>query len=357
MAKPATTIEFTLRGRILAWLAALAAGASWLADDANARIAAAMLAAPLLVDFVAKQRRLHQTVLSLPPRRTAAGSRYTEHVLLSHLGRSTLRECLLTEPRTMRTEPPALLPTVPRGAPTTFSLRQCSLTRCHQLERVFLLESSWPLGLFRARAVCRVTADLVTEPARVPLSAEVVQAASEVEVAPQDRSPLPGPEFHSLREHRLDDEARGVHALRSAATGTLVRRVTHGRVPRTVGVVLDLRRPPGRALHQGVRRFEWSLGACASLVAHLRGRGAELRVLVIATEAANFHVRGPAQELELLTLLAEAGPSPHRSVPGEQFEELRRLAHCYWIPAGAYLASPEFAAMPGSVTLVGGDFE
>jgi hypothetical protein len=44
-------------------------------------------------------------------------------------------------------------------------------------------------------------------------------------------------------------------------------------------------------------------------------------------------------------------------VPAAQFDALRHLKHCYWIPAGSYLAAPEFAAMPGEVTLVGGDFE
>lgn len=340
MAKPATTVEFTLRGRILAWLAALAAGASWLADDANARIAAVMLAAPLLVDFVAKQRRLHQTVLSLPPRRTAAGSRYTEHVLLSHLGRSTLRECLLTEPRTMRTEPPALLPTVPRGAPTTFSLRQCSLIRCHQLERVFLLESVAAAGpVPRPRRLPRHRRSRHRTGPRAAVGGG--RAGGE-----RGRGGAAGPV--AAAGARVPQPARTPPRRRSARrTRAAFGRHRHPGAPRHPRPRAAHRRRRARpaptagcALHQGVRRFEWSLGACASLVNHLRGRGAELRVLVIATEAANFHVRGPAQELELLTLLAEAGPSPHRSVPGEQFEELRRLTHCYWIPAGAYLIPP-----------------
>jgi len=39
------------------------------------------------------------------------------------------------------------------------------------------------------------------------------------------------------------------------------------------------------------------------------------------------------------------------------FDELRRLEHCFWIPAGAYTASAEIAALPRTVTIVGGDFE
>lgn len=357
MAKPASTLELTLRGRILAWLAALAAGAAWLGDDPNARVAAALLGAPLVLDFLCKQRRLHETEVRVAPRRCVAGAPFAESVVVVHHGRVPLRECLLLEPRTMRTEPPVLLPALPGEVPVRVELRQRSLQRSHVLERAFVLMSQWPLGLLRTRAVVRVASDMITEPARVPLRADLVRAVASSEHVPLDRSQLPGPEFHSLREHLPDEDARAVHALRSASLGTLVRRVTQGRLPQRVGIVLDLRRPPRRALNQGLRRFEWSLGACAALLQLLRRQGASARVLVLAEEAADLLVRGPAQEVELLTLLAEASPSPHRAVAAESFDALRGLEHCYWIPAGAYLAAPEFAAMPGEVTMVGGDFE
>ena len=357
MAVSTTSIELTVRGRVVAWLAALAAGASWLGDDANARLAAAMLCTPLVVDFAAKQRRLHRTELRVAARRTAAGVPYTETLTVLHHGVRPLRECLLLEPRTMRTEPPLLLPALRAGAPARVEVRQRSVQRSHVLERVFLLSSQWPLGMFCTRSVVAVAADLVTEPARVELRADVLQAVADVEAAPRDRSKLDGPEFHSLREHAAGEDARAVHALRSAALGTLVRRVTHGRMPRTVGVVLDLRRPPGRRLTHGVRRFEWSLGACASLLEGLRARGAEARVLVLAAEPADVLVQGPARLVELLTLLAEASPSPHRTLPDELFTAVRQLERCFWIPAGGYLAAPEFAAMSARPTLVGGEPE
>ncbi|HEX6810342.1 MAG TPA: DUF58 domain-containing protein [Planctomycetota bacterium] len=356
MATSSSTVELTLRGRVVAWLATLAAGASWLGDDANARLAAAMLAAPLLVDFVGKQRRLHHAEVRLGPRRTSAGAPFSERLALVHRGRGRLRDCLFTEPRTMRSEPPVLLPTMAPGVPTTVGYRARSLQRSHVLERVFVLVSAWPLGLFRTRAVLSVTADLITEPARVPLQAEVVQGIAELEQAPRDRTSLPGPDFHSLREHLPDEDARSVHALRSASVGMLVRRVTQGRIPRTVGIVLDLRRPPGRS-NTSARRFEWSLGACASLVAYLRARAAQVQVLVLDQAHTRFLVKGPAQETDLMTLLAEASPAPHHTLPGELFDEFRRLEHCFWIPAGAFLSSPELAAMSAHATVVGGEFE
>lgn len=357
MATSSTTLELTLRGRVLAGLGSAAGFAAWLGDDPNARLAAALLLAPLLVDFLWKPRRLHRCEVRVAPRRTAAGAPFTERLTLVHQGRSPARECLLLEPRTMRIDPPGLVPVLQPGVPCQVTLRGRSLQRSHVLERVFVLLSAWPLGLFRARAVIAVAADLVTEPARVPLSPHLVHAIAEREAAPRDRTTLPGPEFHSLREHHPGEDARGVHALRSASIGTLVRRVTLGRMPRTVGVVIDLRRPPGRSISQGSRRFEWSLGATASLLAFLRTRGAEVLVLVIDAEPTQLLVQSPAAEADLLTLLAEASPTPHRALVPEQLDQLRRLEQCYWVPAGAYLAEREYEALPGTVTLIAGEFE
>ena len=84
MASTHSTIELTMRGKVLAWLAGLAGAAAWLGEDPNARIAAALLAAPLLVDFVAKQRRMHETEVRIGPRRTIAGAPFTENVMLTH---------------------------------------------------------------------------------------------------------------------------------------------------------------------------------------------------------------------------------------------------------------------------------
>jgi uncharacterized protein (DUF58 family) len=357
MAAANASTELTLRGRVVAWLGALAAGAAWLGDDANARLAAALLTAPLVVDFAAKPRRLQRTAIRVLPRRTAAGATFTEHVELEHAGRWPLRECLITEPRTMRTEQSALLPTLLPGAPVDVEVRQRSLQRSHVHERVFLLSCLWPLGLFRTRAVVPVTAELVTEPARVPLPADVVRATASTEAAPRERSHLEGPEFHSLREHQPEEDARTVHALRSAALGTLVRRVLHGRMPRRVGIVLDLRRPPRATTSHGMRRFEWSLGACASLVRSLLAHGAELRVLVLGSPTPELEIHGPAQEVNLLTLLAGASPAPHQALAPGVLAAVQDLDHCYWIPAGSWFGANEAAGLPRVVTVVGGDVE
>lgn len=357
MAATTSSIELTMRGRVLAWLTALGASAAWLGEDPNARVAAALLAAPLLVDFVLKQRRLHETEIHLQARRTIASAPFTEQVTLTHRGRRPAHECLLVEPRTMRTEPPQLVPTLIPGQPQCVTYRGRSHFRSHVIERVFALTSSWPLGLFQTRSIIALTAELITEPARVRLPAEVLSAVAEREAAPRDRSALPGPEFHSLREHQPDEDSRGVHALRSASLGMLVRRVTRGRMPRTVGIVLDLRRPPNRPLDGGRRRFEWSLGACATLLTALRSRGAEVDVAVLDADPTRILAQSKARELELLTLLAEASPTTHRPLPPHLLDALRQYEHCYWIPAGSYQATTDHKELPAAIRVVGGDPE
>lgn len=347
-----TTLELTLRGRVLAWLAALAIGAAWLGADPNARLAAAMLATPLVVDLVAKHRRLHRTELRVGARRTIAGVAYTESVTVVNHGRRPLRECRIVEARTMRSEALALLPTLPPGTPVRVEVQQRSSHRGLLHQRVLQLVSHWPLGMFRTRASIAVAADLVTEPARVALRIDTPRAVADTEAAPRERTQLPGTEFHSLREHLPDEDARNVHALRSAALATLVRRVVHGRMPRTVGLVLDLRREPGRTSGASPRNFEWSLGAAATLLERLRANGVQVHTIVLAVATNELLVQGPGHECEFLTLLAAAAPAEHRTLPPETFAALRDLEHCYWIPAGGHRA-PERTALNGIVVVEG----
>ena len=355
MATPSSSIELTQRGRVLAWLAALATGAAWIGGDDNARLAAAMLAAPLVVDFIAKQRRLHHTAVRVASRRTTAGAVFTETLIVEHAGRRPLRHCHIHEPRTMRGEPPVLLPTLDPFEPGRVQMRQRSLVRSHVIERVFVLKSEWPLGMFASHSIVNTSTDLITEPARVPINAHILDAATDAETAPVERSMLPGPEFVALREHQLDEDARGVHALRSASLGTLVRRVTRGRMPRTIGVILDLRRGPGQGRGRGLRRCEWSLAACASLVETLHGRGSELFIHLLAEEPARMAVRDSGQMAEFMTLLSEVSLSTHHHLDPDQLADMETLAHCYWIAAGGFTAAPEMRALRAGVTVVGGD--
>lgn len=352
MATPNSSIELTPRGKVVLWLAGLAAGAAWIGGDENARLAAAMLAAPLLIDFVAKQRRLHFTSVRVSARRTVAGATFMETVTVEHRGRRTMRGCQMHEPRSMKGEAPVLLPTLQPFEPQSVQVRQRSTVRSHVLERVFLIESQWPLGMLTTRSVISSESDLVTEPMRAPLRADIIEASAQAELSSVDRSTLPGPEFQALREYLPEEDARGVHALRSASLGTLVRRVVRGGQPQTVGVVLDLRRQPKQPKGRGLRRFEWSLGACATIVEAMRARNSIVRVMLIDTEPEQLEVRSPGQLISLLTLLSEASLSVHHNLQPDLLADLETLQHCYWIPAGGYTRAPEIRTLIGDVTMI-----
>jgi uncharacterized protein (DUF58 family) len=128
-------------------------------------------------------------------------------------------------------------------------------------------------------------------------------------------------------------------------------------MPRTIGVVLDLRRPPGQPRGRGLRRCEWSLGACASLVEELHRRGSVSRVLVVDTEPEQIEVKGASQLTELMTMLSEASLSMHHGLNPELLANIELLSHCYWIPAGGFTRAPELRDMPGQVSLIVEDEE
>lgn len=357
MSRPTANVETrtrivpTLRGRVLLGLGLGALLAAALGGDPDARLAAALLLAPIAIDLLGKPRRLHLAALRLAPRRTVVGAPFSEAVLVEAPPRAALRGVLLLEPRTMRSEPPALLPTLQPGAAWRAEVHARSLQRGRLGERTFVLTSGWPLGLFTARATRTVAAELVTEPARVSLRADWLAALAEQLSAPRDRTDLAGPEFHSLRELGEGEDARTVHALRSASLGTLVRRITEGRAPRTVGLGIDLRRPPGRPARHANRHFEWCLGAAATLIAQLRARGADVEVLVLGETATTVRVHGPVSEQALLALLAGAAPTAHRPCPAEALAPLAALRPCYWLAAGEHTGAAEFAALPGGVAI------
>ena len=218
--------------------------------------------------------------------------------------------------------------------------------------RTFILETRYPFGFVDCRAEFCVDAELITEPARMELPRSLLQALQRGELEPWANNQLGGGEFHSLREYVTGEDARSVHALRSATMGTLVRKELRGYQQREAWMVLDLRRPPGRMVHLGGRRLEWSLSACASLLDMLTQRGVLLRCLAIERHDRFWTVDSHQSALDLLTFLAEARPVPHRALDRDFPEELLR-GDVYWFPAGGYLARTDREALHREVTLVG----
>ena len=352
MATPHSSIELTGRGKTLLWLAGISAGIAWISGDHNARIAAAILAAPILVDFVARQRRLHLTRIHIAPRRTVAGAFYIESVQVEHRGNRPLRGCYFYEPLLMRNEPAALLPTLQPLETHRTEIQERSLIRSHIIQRVIVLESRWPLGMFLSRSVVTADCDLVTEPRRVELSLNLLESSTNTQSASIRRKQEIEPDFYELRKYVYGEDARGVHALRSAALGSLVRQVHRELSSQTVGVILDLRQQPGDLKHQGDRQFEWSLGACAWLAEKIHQSGSMQRILVIDTQPELLEIRNSIEMMGLMTLLSEASLSTHHSIEPSLLIEINALSQCYWIAAGGYTRAPELLNIAKEVTVI-----
>jgi uncharacterized protein (DUF58 family) len=346
----------TLRGRVLLLLAGFAVGAAWLSGDADARLAAALLAAPLTVDFLLKPWHLGRCQLRVAARRAVAGAAFVETVTLLPVSRRTLREVIVREPSTDRRAAPPMLERVGPRDPAHVALICRSNQRGRLPTRTFELTSSWPLGLLQVRAAIAVAAELLTEPARAPIDTDLIDAVTRHEAGVQQARRRSGDEFHGLREHLLGEDARAVHALRSAALGVLVRRVTQGQLPADVRIVLDLRRRAGSKGRGDRRRCEWHLSLCAGLVEHWRAEGAHLQLLLLEAETRTFTVDSAVAERALFGVLAEVATVPHRPIDAALLRDFLAAAPCYWIPAGSPLARDSLREL-GRPIVVGGDSE
>ncbi len=324
----------TPRGRVVALLISLAVGAAWLTGDPNARLAASLLVAPLLIDLALKPSQLRRIAIQASTRRTWAGAPFIQDLLVRHTGTRAQRDVTIYEPSTSTFSSAAMLTKAQPREPISLRLPGRSKRRGHAIERVWMLESLYPLGFFSVRAVAKVATELITEPARVELPVDLAHDTWAGQPDARANPRAGGSEFYALREHQLDEDARGVHAMRSASVGTLVRRVLRGQDPRQVGLVLDLRTPNGRAMARMRRGFEWALCASATLTDRAHTEGTVLQVLVVASTPLRFEVLDESSAEEFTTFLAECEPCPDRPLQDQEFAEFGDCDTTYWLSAG-----------------------
>ena len=348
-----SSLSLTLRGRILALLISLSVLAAWLTGDYHARLAASLLMAPMLVDLLFKGRGLRDVSLRPHALRTQAGLPFLE-VLEVRGGRRILRDLSIVEPRMATYTGGAIVETLGPARPVKVRLHSRSRRRGHARSRTFELETRYPFGFLSSHAEISVPAELITEPARTELPPTTLLSLQRGELEPWDNDRLGGWQFHSLREYTLGEDARAVHALRSASIGTLVRKEFRGQQQRQAWIVLDLRRPPGRLLHLGARRLEWSLSACASLLDILTGSGVLVRCLAIDTHDRHWTIDSHQDGLDFLAFLAVARPVQHRQLGPELLNKFRR-GQVYWFPAGGCRATADIEALGADATLVGAE--
>jgi uncharacterized protein (DUF58 family) len=349
-----TNLEVTYRGKVLLLLGILAAIAAWInPGGSSVRLAAAVLLAPLLIDLIWGGVRLPELRLIMRRRRTESGAPFTESFTLHNLSRRrAVMDLHLREPRTDTYAGGLFVHHIEPEDKETLRIPARTRTRGLAGQRAVVVLSSYPLGLIRRSALLRSHTELISEPTRMPLPHHVANAFERDEPEYESRQTPGDDEFHSLRQYVSGEEARMVHAMRSAAMGTLVRRVMRSQQQREACLILDLRRPPGRSATLGSRRLEWSLGAAATIVDAMLERNAVLTCLVIGETDRRWTLSSPDEYEEFLAFLAQARPVLHRRVSREFLEEVKGFDTTLWVPAGGFKATDDrnFVEQPVLVT-------
>ena len=172
----------------------------------------------------------------------------------------------------------------------------------HRFERLELATRA-PFGLFEKSRPIDAPADLVVFPRRVPAPPAQPRALAREGERAQDRIGH-GLEVHSLRDHRIGEDARTIHWRSSARAGRLIGVDREQERRRRVCIVLDNRVLSGEALDRAVER-------AAALVERELAAGAEVSVAVAGDRldagSGDAHLR---EALTILALLQAAPGAP-----------------------------------------------
>ena len=174
-----------------------------------------------------------------------------------------------------------------------------------------VVESSFPLGLFTARADFTLPVDLLVLPRITrlgPIAHGLRRLAGPDEAAPRGRRGWG--DFHALREWREGEPLRGVAWRPSARRGRLLARELTSEDEPALRVVLCTRvedLPVGRR-HP---HFERAVQLAASLLDELVRGGRRVGLSLVGDQAVHLDaLRGRADLRRALTLLAEVEATP-----------------------------------------------
>lgn len=334
-----SSLEITPRGRVALVLLHLTAGAALLTGDENARLAASLVGALLAIDVAYKLLRRPQLDLRVRAHRTIARAPFREAITLHNLGNRSVRDLRLRDARLhMHSAGGAHLPLLRPGERLHGALWLRSNRRGISEVRSFRGRTEYPLGFCAWRLEARLDARLVTEPARIALPPQLLDAFNDEHLVTTFARHDDASEFHSLREYRYGEDARLVQARRSAHLGQLVRSVLRAS-PRTDGsLVLDLRRPAGMPDSYGGRELEVQVGHAAAAVDTLLARGVRLRCYVIdADDLRHFACDDSHSALAFLEFLAIARTCEHRPLNVAERERLPTDGPILWLTGGGHV--------------------
>lgn len=330
------SVTLTARGQLCILLISLTGAAALMTGDDHARLATSVLVAILLTDLIKKKFCAPRLLLRAEERRTHAGRVFRDHLLLCNesavFGARHLR---ISEPRTTTVAGDIYVEDLPAGERMRVALTARCRHRSRIRRRVFVLQSTHPFGMLKQRQVLEIDVDLIVEPSRLSqLPAPTPRADRENELIYLSNQPG-GNDFHSLREYRTGDDARHVHARRSAALAQLVTRVVEGSGPRSASVILDLRRLPGEAVLQDSRKFEQAMRTVATMIDDARASGCRLHLTVVDhREEREVTIDSAEQARDFLTFLSECRSVAYRPLGHAVLDSFREDPAAVWIQAG-----------------------
>ncbi len=331
-------LELTARGRVTLLLAHMTASAAIVTGgDPTAKLATAALAAPFLIDLLYKLLLPPEIAARIARRRTRAGDLFLEDIELRNASPRVHAHSLeLDEPATSVRQGTAYIETLPAG--TTASVRMPARVRRRgvTLERAIQIMTRHPFGMVQRRFQVECTTELVAEPPRTNLRPEVLTHLLAKDKEPQAVGATAGNEFFALREYHPGDDARHVHARRSASLATLVAKDLRGGHNPDAAIVVDLRRTPGRGFHFGDRTIEPRLSLAATLLDELLLRQIRPLCIVIGVQLEKFTVDTQADAEEFLNELAIARAVPFWQLGTDAFDELPPGCTSFWVPAGGH---------------------
>ena len=202
------------------------------------------------------------------------------------------------------------LKVAPGGEETAAYLRTPMRRGLLQLAR-FRVTTRYPFGLFDKWRLIEDRAELLVFPALEPVLLPVVPSGFARDPQPAPFGP-PGPDIAGLRDHREGDEARAVHARRSAALGRLIVRERDREAGAQLTLVLDEARPAD-ATDAWSAAFERAVSQAAFIAERSLRRGSSVE-LRCRTGHVPFVLPGRAAD-PILAHLARLQPRPLESAP------------------------------------------
>lgn len=267
----------TLRGRcfVTSGLVCLAMGVL-LGEPALLRAGVLLLVLPAAcAAAVTRTRYRMQCSRTLSPDRVSAGAPATVALTVDNVARLPTAALLMEDelPYALGPRPRFVLPRLSAGASRAVSYQVLPPARGRFRIGPLAVRLSDPFGCCELSRSFAAAADLLVTPALVSLpalplggdwtgagsgGANTVGSMGEADVA--------------VRDYRRGDDRRKVHWRSTARTGALMVRREEQPWQSRATLVLDDR----AAAHRGsgpASSFEWAVGACASIAAHLGGRG------------------------------------------------------------------------------------